>query len=215
MDIHSVEIISQIQLSPRAFLLSFKRNFEFKAGQTISLTTSKSIPPRLYSICSGSNTNTLSILYTLVPTGVLTPQLAKLGNGDKIFISEPMGSFIHKEKQGFWIASGTGIAPFISMLESNIIMPYKLLHGIKTMPEAYYSNFLSSTLGNTYTPCLSRESKPNTFHGRITEWLKQTEAIPLDIMYYLCGRPEMVVDVRDILIEKGVPFKQITSEIYF
>jgi ferredoxin--NADP+ reductase len=32
------------------------------------------------------------------------------------------------------------------------------------------------------------------------------------LKYYLCGR---AVEARDILIEKGVPFAQIISEIYF
>ncbi len=35
------------------------------------------------------------------------------------------------------------------------------------------------------------------------------------LKYYLCGSAEMVVDTRDILIRKGVPFDQIISEIYF
>ena len=35
------------------------------------------------------------------------------------------------------------------------------------------------------------------------------------LKYYLCGSAEMVVDTRDILIEKGIPFENIVSEIYF
>ena len=34
-------------------------------------------------------------------------------------------------------------------------------------------------------------------------------------MYYLCGSADMVVEVRDILIGKGIPFGHIISEIYF
>jgi len=39
--------------------------------------------------------------------------------------------------------------------------------------------------------------------------------IPADIKYYLCGKALMVVETRDILIERGVPFSNILSEIYF
>ena len=35
------------------------------------------------------------------------------------------------------------------------------------------------------------------------------------LKYYLCGSAEMVVEIRDILIEKGIPFDRIISEIYF
>jgi ferredoxin--NADP+ reductase len=39
--------------------------------------------------------------------------------------------------------------------------------------------------------------------------------LPLNYKYYLCGSAEMVVDVRDILIAKGIPYEQIFAEIYF
>jgi len=36
-----------------------------------------------------------------------------------------------------------------------------------------------------------------------------------DNRYYLCGSAEMVVQVRDILISKDIPFQNIVSETYF
>ena len=44
--------------------------------------------------------------------------------------------------------------------------------------------------------------------------VEQTDLDP-DLKYYLCGSAEMVVETRDILIGKGIPFGQIISEIYF
>lgn len=35
------------------------------------------------------------------------------------------------------------------------------------------------------------------------------------LKYYLCGSADMVVEARDILISKGIPFGNIISEIYF
>ena len=55
----------------------------------------------------------------------------------------------------------------------------------------------------------------NVYFGRLTNWLKEQKELPLDIKYYLCGNPEMVVEVRDILVSKGISFNNIISEIYF
>jgi ferredoxin--NADP+ reductase len=35
------------------------------------------------------------------------------------------------------------------------------------------------------------------------------------VNYYLCGKALMVVEVRDLLISRGIPFENILSEIYF
>jgi ferredoxin--NADP+ reductase len=37
----------------------------------------------------------------------------------------------------------------------------------------------------------------------------------MDQKYYLCGSAEMVVESREILISKGIPFNNIVAEIYF
>lgn len=54
---------------------------------------------------------------------------------------------------------------------------------------------------------------------RITENIEllysQMDTLPRNYMYYLCGGGMMVIDVRDLLIEKGIPFGNILSEIYF
>ncbi|MFB6343077.1 ferredoxin--NADP reductase [Saccharicrinis sp. FJH62] len=215
MELKKVNILEHTQLSPQAFLLKTERIFDFKPGQSVAISVDDSIPPRLYSICSGVNRNYIAILYKVIENGTLTPLLAKLKPGDKIWMSEPLGSFLHGVDNGFWIASGTGVAPFVSMLESGVSPPVQLLYGSRTSTETYFASFLREKLGNRFIPCVTRENMADAYTGRITEWLKDAHDLPLDLKYYLCGSPEMVVDVRDILIEKGVEFRNIASEIYF
>jgi ferredoxin--NADP+ reductase len=62
--------------------------------------------------------------------------------------------------------------------------------------------------------CCSGESSGNTFRGRVTEYLINTENLP-DVKYYICGQASMVVEVRDLLIKKGIKFENIMAEIYF
>jgi ferredoxin/flavodoxin---NADP+ reductase len=64
-----------------------------------------------------------------------------------------------------------------------------------------------------YSICSGKNEE--VYHGRVTDYLKTVAHLPEDYKYYLCGRAEMVVEARDILIARGIPFNSIISEIYF
>ena len=100
------------ELSEGIFLIGFKRNFIFKAGQVIGIALEQNGPRRLYSICSGEQEEEIHILYKVVDEGFLTPQLSDLEIGDTIWITAPGGEFTGDKDPAVWIATGTGIAPF-------------------------------------------------------------------------------------------------------
>jgi ferredoxin--NADP+ reductase len=203
------------QIAPNAFLLSIKRDFNFIAGQVIGITTHNSIAPRLYSICSGINDPLIKILYTIKPGGELTPKLSELKCGNTIYINMPSGKFLSTNEPAYWIASGTGIAPFVSMLMSGDHKNKKLIHGSRTFDHFYFADMFVNYFGNNYIRCCSGEFNENTYHGRLTNYLSEANYLPQMQMYYICGSAEMVVETRDILIGKGIPYNNIASEIYF
>ncbi len=51
------------ELSEGIYLIGFKRNFIFKAGQVIGIAMEENGPRRLYSICSGEQEEEILILY--------------------------------------------------------------------------------------------------------------------------------------------------------
>lgn len=112
-------VISNIALTHNTYLLQTTKNIEFTAGQFVAIGLGKPEQDRLYSIASGQDEPTLTFLYEVVPGGVLTNQLCRLRKGDQITVSQAMGSFLPTHKKAFWIATGTGIAPFIAMLKSD------------------------------------------------------------------------------------------------
>jgi ferredoxin--NADP+ reductase len=138
-----------------------------------------------------------------------------LKRGDTVSISEPFGDFICDNSPAYWIASGTGIAPFYSMLKAGLGTDKILLHGGRTAESFYFQNEIFSALGKDYVRCCSQETGDGLYNGRLTEFLKNQTDLPLNYKYYLCGSAEMVVDVRDILISKGIPYGHIFAEIYF
>ena len=202
------------EISPGVHLISFLRLFDFIPGQVVKVALQPKEIPRIYSICSGNHEDEISILFNIKEDGMLTPRLAASVPGEKIWVSSPYGSFTGSPDPAWWIAAGTGIAPFYSMFCSGQGGNKKLIHGVKYLSQFYFNDEWEWALEESYVRCCSRESSCDTFPGRVTDYLSEEKEFP-DINYYICGKALMVVEVRDLLIAKGVPFKRIFSEIYF
>ena len=207
-------IIDNKMIAPYAYLLKFRRNFKFIAGQVIGMGLNKEIEPRLYSIASGENDEFVEVIYTEKPDGKLTPMLSLLRSGDSLMVTEPFGNYTQHDTSPVLIATGTGVAPFISMLKSGKCHNATLIHGVRTSEYFYFTHFLKHTLGENYIQCCSSCNEKTYFNGRVTHYLQDQNLNP-DKKYYLCGVAEMVVETRDLLISKGIPFSNIIAEIYF
>jgi len=211
----AVTILSNIEISPSVFLLSFERDFNFRSGQVLGVTLSVSDDLRLYSIASGENDTNIDILYNIKPGGKLTPSLATLRTGSILWISVPFGTYEGSPEPGYWIAAGTGIAPFRSMYRSGLGGNKTLIHGGRTLNDFYFGNELEKGLGAIYHRCCSRQEGEGVFHGRVTQFIEQLDNLPPNQKYYLCGSAEMVVECREILLGKEIPFNNVIAEIYF
>lgn len=203
------------EIAPMVHLISWKRTHDFEPGMVVKLTVDKNIVPRIYSICSGNREDEIRVLFSVKEEGVLTPPLSKIGIGDRIWVSEPYGSFLDHQKPAWWIATGTGIAPFYSMFKSGICENRTLIHGVRSLDQFYFEDEFKQAIPDRYIRCCAHVSSEDVFPGRVTNYLQQLNSLPSDIYYYLCGKAIMVVEVRDILIAKGIPYEHILSEIYF
>ena len=210
-----VTISSTEELSRGLFLISFNRTFSFVAGQVIGITLREDDARRLYSLCSGEREDEVRILYKVVDEGYLTPQLSDLEVGDTIWITPPGGEFTGTLEPAVWIATGTGIAPFYSMLRSGLGENKTLLHGNRFLEQFNFYDEFHEALGQDYIRCCSAENGEEVYQGRVTAYLEQQDELNPALKYYLCGSADMVVEARDILISKGIPFGNIISEIYF
>lgn len=210
--LNEVIITNKIQITNDVFVIDFKREFSFKPGQIIGVAMKQNHNPRLYSICSGSNEENISILFKVKEDGELTPSLASVNIGDKIWITNVQGKFTFNNEPAWWISTGTGIAPFYCMFKSGQ-QPLKLIQGGRFKTDIYFSNVFNKF--DSYVQCCSQDTGDDVFEGRLTKYISDINEIPTDINYYLCGSTEMVVDVRNLLIKKGVDFNNIITEIYF
>ena len=214
-ELNAVKIISNELLTEGVHYISIEKPFDFKPGQVVAIAMHANDEPRLYSIASGINKQHLSILFDVKPDGELTPPLSLVQPNDTVFISEPFGKFLCLEQPATWIATGTGIAPFISLVESARAENIQLLHGARTLDKFFFQDYLETQLGHNYLRFCTTESNEKTIAGRLTSYLENTENLPTDNKYYLCGSSQMVIDVREILIARGIAFDNIIAEIYF
>ncbi len=210
---HKVKEVTNIVSN--VYTVTFERKFDFIPGQVIALAINHEHDPRLYSIASGDKEDSFTILFDIIDGGFLTPKLVELKPDDIIYVSEPFGKFIPEDANMWWLATGTGIAPFISMVKSGIKLPEKLIHGSRTLDHFLFQDLFKEHLGENYLRFCTAEESPEVYSGRMTEWLKEQSDLPKDIKYYLCGNPNMVVEVRDLILSKGVEFNNIMAEIYF
>lgn len=213
-DLFEFTITNNEEISPDVFVLSVTRGFEFLPGQVVKVAVDRIHPPRIYSICSGNKEDEIKILFNIKEDGFLTPKMAGMIPGDKILISKPYGSFIGNDEPAWWISTGTGVAPFYSMFRSGQQKDKKLIHGVSYLNQFYFEDELDEAFEKKYVRCCSRESSCDVFPGRVSDYLNTIKVFP-DVKYFLCGKALMVVEVRDLLIEKGIPYENIISEIYF
>ena len=203
------------EISPGVYLIGFKREHDFAPGQAVKLGIESDSPPRIYSISSGTDEDELCILFNIKEDGYLTPKLAELKCGDSVYTSKPYGTFLCPDEEAWWIAAGTGIAPFRSMVRSGMAAGKTLIHGVRRLNQFYFEDELREALGPDYHRCCSAETGEGAYSGRVTDYLAEQTDLPTDLRYYICGQATMAVETRDLLISKGIPFTRIMTEIYF
>ncbi len=215
--------------------------FNFTPGQFISfefpIDEKQSKRIRHYSIASApEKTNKFEIIIVKKNGGKGTDWLWKQDIGVEIPFTGPSGILVmddNKKKNHIFICTGTGIAPFRSMLldiknNNTEVGDLILLFGTRDRENMLYFKEMFSLEEELksfkFLPILSRE----LFLGRqgyvhilykdiINDYFKQMEENTyndLDICFYICGWKEMVKEARKNLLDIGFDKKQIKQEIY-
>jgi len=205
-------------------------SFDFKPGQFVTLDLPIHEKPnkrwRSYSIASWPDgTNVFELVIVLDKQGAGTPFLFDLKVGDEVTLTGPQGVFTLKEQLEhdlFLICTGTGIAPFRSMVHhiKNNNISYKniyLIFGCRTKDTLLYYEELKSLEkdmpGFRYIPTLSREQWDGAT-GYVHAVYQQlcAERQPADFL--LCGWRGMIDEAKKTIMEMGYDRKSIHQEIY-
>ena len=193
-----------------------KVNFEFKAGQYLVLNVPGEYKAREYSIYSPEEAPYIDLLIKEVDDGEVSKELKYMKIGTKVEITGPFGFFVLRDNPSgkinhyTFVATGTGISPFHSIILSNPALDYEVIHGVRHGYEAYDS---SDYQENRYHLCTSREHGEN-FYGRVTQYLKK-KGIGKNSIFYICGNSGMVNEVTELLEQNGVSPENIRTEVFF
>lgn len=189
---------------------------EFEPGNCVAIFN-HARESRPYSISSGTQEPVLRFLIRHVPNGAVSSWLAARQPGDEVRVSDPFGWFRPGQSAAgegsVFIATGTGIAPFLSFLRSGPDRsPLACFYGVRHEAEAFAPTELEAV--PDFRLAVSRETANGHFHGRVTGLL---EGIPLDpeTHYYLCGLDAMITEVSLWLEDQGVEYTQIHREVFF
>ena len=184
---------------------------------------------RAYSIASSSVAKQYMEFYVaLVPSGQLTPRLFALEQGDRVWLSpKASGLFtlenVPEEKHIILLATGTGLAPYVSMLRTHLVCGgerrFAVFHGARHSWDLGYRSELTTIqrmcTNCTYIPIISRpKEEPVAWEGQTgylqdlwarqplkQEW--QFEPTPGTTHIFLCGNPSMIDQMASILESQG------------
>jgi ferredoxin--NADP+ reductase len=219
-----------------SFRVTRPQSLRFRSGEFVMIglmgdpdpTTGKQKPLlRAYSIASPAWDDELEFYSIKVQDGPLTSKLQHIEPGDEIILRpKPVGTLVHDAllpgKRLWFFATGTGFAPFASLLrEPETYENYDqviITHTCRDVAELEYGRTLIESLENdpligemvagkiSYYPTTTREQSPKM--GRITELLKDgtvfrdlgIEGIaPESDRAMVCGSLGFNVDLKEIL----------------
>jgi NAD(P)H-flavin reductase len=177
----------------------------------------------LASVPNGTNRFTLCL--NKLPEGIFSPHLFDLKPGDEVEMRAPMGMFVVRDpaRDCVFVATGTGIAPFRSLLHSHVKpgspQKFTLLFGVRYQHTIMYRHEWDKMERENpqfrFLPVLSKPDPAWTGRtGHVQAHLAEAIGDRRDIDVFLCGMKAMVDDVRSILKEMGFDKKQILFEKY-
>ena len=216
--VYTSELLQRQWLSKKAFEIELTKpsSFEFRPGQCICFI--HETIERYYSLISTAADSTLKICIHYVENGVFSPLLSAAKLGTHLNFTGPHGYFTFQPSQRppVFIATGTGIAPFLSIGRSSVA-EFTLLHEVKALDDLYYESLFRSCV-KSYVPCLVGASSDspvpsNTFLGSAAGYLQKQ--LPLKRYdFYLCGGQEMIRDVT-LLVDERFPGSLIFREVFY
>ena len=220
-------------LTPTVFELAFETNnpITFLAGQFASIVIPGAGPKgrdlrRAYSIASSPEVRPIELCVKIFEDGPGTQYLNRLRPGDTFRAFAPYGDFVFRPKEGrnaCFISTGTGIAPFRSMILSDYFQQnqppriYSML-GVRTEDELLYQELIPQFPDIQFINALSKAPDSwGGFKGRVTDYIRSLSPdFPwLETEYYLCGHGSMISEVKNFLWEKGITRESIHQEIYY
>jgi ferredoxin--NADP+ reductase len=233
--VHAEQVVSVKHYTDRLFSFRITRpqSFRFRAGEFVMIGLPNAEKPvfRAYSVASPTWDEEIEFFSIKVPDGPLTSELQKIAPGDTVLMRQKSTGTLVLDaltpgKRLFMISTGTGIAPFASLIRDpetyekfeQVILTHtcrehaELAYGVELYEQAVNDPLIGEfTAGRlTLYSSTTREETPRM--GRITQLIENGKLYadlgiePLDPRQdrvMICGSMAMLHDVKAIVEAKG------------
>ena len=216
-----VKIISAkyVTHNVRQFRLEKPQGYTFVPGQatelSINLEQWKDEKRPFTFTCLNSDDYLEFTIKTYTNHDGVTNQLSKLNVGDEVIIRDVWGAIEYKG-EGYFIAGGAGITPFLAILRQlnndGAIGGNKLFFSNKTDKDIILGDELKSILGENavFTVTGQKDSQYDKRH--IDADFLKAEIKDFKKHFYVCGPDVMVEEISGLLAELGADMESVVFE---
>lgn len=204
----------------------------FLPGQYVNIAVPGSGQHRSYSFSSAPGNQRMTFLIKQVPGGLMTRWLGDAKAGEPLQVTGPLGSFYLRSvtRPLLFLAGGTGLAPFLSMLEvlaqQGTQQPVHLIYGVTRDQDLVMVDRLADYArripGFTYGTCVADPQTLHEHQGYVTQHMPAQVLHGGNLDVYLCGPPPMVDAVQkhfkaaditpaNFYFEKFTPSQTVTA----
>lgn len=200
----------------------------FVPGQFVSLKVNEEGLRRSYSVASLPNNKNIELVVDVAPMGVGSKFILSLSVGDEIEVLGFLGKFVVEEKrelqdkQYLFVATGVGVVPLKPMIEDllknkSFKSQVHLVWGMRYETDLFwlaefdklqreYDNF-------HFEIALSRPNEDwPKIQGHVGDVVSLMNIKEGNTLAYLCGNPEMIMEIKELLISREIPEEQIFYE---
>jgi len=220
------------QLTSKVFLTIYQLTnpsaMSFYPGQTISLTVAPGTFRPMSIASPPQERSRITTFQDISPGGPGSQWMLRIREGDTLEFMGPLGRFTadyQSPRKKVLIATGTGIAPYWSMLydttetkisDENIALYW----GLRYKEDMYLTDEIAQLKQErknlAYYFVLSKPPDDwQGLRGHINEYVFANEKTLTNCDFYLCGNNAMIRDMESALLVKGVPKEQIKKDVFF
>jgi benzoate/toluate 1,2-dioxygenase reductase subunit len=186
----------------------------FLSGQYVNIAVPGSGQSRSYSFSTVPGAGRVGFLIKKIPGGVMSTWLEQAAIGERLDITGPLGSFYLREVKRplLLLAGGTGLAPFLSMLEGlvkdrseeRIHLIYGVTRDLDLVLVEEIDAYTRRLPNFSYSTVVAEEASSHPRKGWVTQHMPAELLNGGNVDVYLCGPPPMVDAVRRHFDASGV-----------
>lgn len=242
-------VVRKLQLTKNVYHFFFHpeepSEFLFVPGQYVTFIIDPQTR-RQYSLCSAPNPLSFELIVDVSPMGPGSKYFLEKKEGDRVDYLGPLGNFTLNDNplRKVFVATGTGIAPFRSMLlneiqrnkdikkqsekdlqnslspDISVSLSLSLYWGLRHEDDMYWDTEFRTLVGQytgfQYFFTLSKPTPHWTgLTGHVTDHVFKNEKNLENSEFYLCGNKAMITDMKNRLSAKNIKNGRIKMDMFY